>query len=568
MNATGEPDGARLSAGGPVRSFLKQSSGRVVSVGRVLLAATFLIALLVEPSRSGDVVLWVLGLYLLAALVVLAATWSDWWLDHRIAGPAHIADLALFALLVAATDALASPFYVLSVYLILAPALRWGWRRVFLTAAAVTLICFAAGLYAAVQAGATSNLDRVLIRTGHLLTLSMLLIWFGMSREMALRSRADASDDPTAHDSPPERRTVELAMARFPAEAAYLIWWEKEEPWVNVAASDPARTLRNLDPDSFLGGLEVDEAARPLLFDLPHGRALALDAGSNPVQSGIPDFLTAPITRSWGLRTGLAVRIRASAVSGELILCGVDGLASDDLREAERLGRELSNLFDRDAALNINAEDAVRRAKLELSRDLHDGVLQSLSGAAFRLEALRSHLNSGRPADEEIGQIQKQFAEEQRGIRAFIEQLQPTGPAGRQVDIVDRLRGVMSGIERQWHIAGRCTSAEDMLLVPASMEHPLKQIVREAVANAVRHGGAGRVDCDLSRRDDSLLVVIRDDGRGFALQGEFDERELKARGLTPWSIYERTKSLGGSVSLFSTPMGSQLRLDLPMSHAE
>jgi signal transduction histidine kinase len=64
------------------------------------------------------------------------------------------------------------------------------------------------------------------------------------------------------------------------------------------------------------------------------------------------------------------------------------------------------------------------------------------------------------------------------------------------------------------------------------------------------------------------VLTIRNDGSGFALNGKFDDTALRERGLTPWSIYERTKSLGGNLSLFSNRNGSQLEIKLPMKEAQ
>ena len=67
-------------------------------------------------------------LYLATALAITKLTWNDWWADARLARLAHMLDIAVFTVLVLATDGYTSPFFVFCVFMILFAAIRWGWR--------------------------------------------------------------------------------------------------------------------------------------------------------------------------------------------------------------------------------------------------------------------------------------------------------------------------------------------------------------------------------------------------------------------------------------------------------
>jgi signal transduction histidine kinase len=92
-------------------------------------------------------------------------------------------------------------------------------------------------------------------------------------------------------------------------------------------------------------------------------------------------------------------------------------------------------------------------------------------------------------------------------------------------------------------------------------------ILREAVSNAVRHGGAGRVVVTAAVDGECVVLRCKDDGRGFADAGTFADAALRARGLGPRSILERVGQLGGEVELDSTPQGSTLTVRLPLEEA-
>ena len=98
-----------------LRSLFKFHSGRVIALGRVMLAVTFLLAIMLGQSQSE--LIWaqtyvLLILYAVGALVIAAATWSNWWLDARLAVVTHGADMAVFTAIVFSSNGTTSPFFL------------------------------------------------------------------------------------------------------------------------------------------------------------------------------------------------------------------------------------------------------------------------------------------------------------------------------------------------------------------------------------------------------------------------------------------------------------------------
>ena len=83
------------------------------------------------------------------------------------------------------------------------------------------------------------------------------------------------------------------------------------------------------------------------------------------------------------------------------------------------------------------------------------------------------------------------------------------------------------------------------------------RVVQEALRNVVRHAKARSVRIRLEQADESLVLTIQDDGRGFA-----PERE---KGLGLLGMEERVIHLQGSFQIESTPgKGTSIRVDLPV----
>src|SRR5688572_101633 len=182
----GDPDAMGYT--GRVGKGLQLSSGRIVALGRLMLASLYLLASWfdVGPApRAAQSVYAILAIYILFAIAIVVLTWANWWRDARLAGPAHAVDIVMFTALVLLTEGYASPFFAFFMFVLLAAAFRWDWHATALTATLLTLLYLVAGLIVK-NSGIGLEDQRFLVRTGHLVILSLIVIWFGANQRWAL----------------------------------------------------------------------------------------------------------------------------------------------------------------------------------------------------------------------------------------------------------------------------------------------------------------------------------------------------------------------------------------------
>ena len=83
----------------------------------------------------------------------------------------------------------------------------------------------------------------------------------------------------------------------------------------------------------------------------------------------------------------------------------------------------------------------------------------------------------------------------------------------------------------------------------------------EAIVNAVKHSGAGRVSLYFEAEDDELIVYVTDQGKGFNLGSVGSDRKGIAQ-----SIRARMEKVGGEAAIDSTPgEGTEVVLKLAAS---
>jgi signal transduction histidine kinase len=175
------------------------------------------------------------------------------------------------------------------------------------------------------------------------------------------------------------------------------------------------------------------------------------------------------------------------------------------------------------------AEAAVFEERRRLARDLHDGVAQEL---AFIVREAHGAL----PRHELASSAERALDEARRALAALTRSAdEPLERAiGRAVEEVAARAGGRVQLE-----------LEGGLAVSSETRETLVRIAREAVANAVRHGGGAPVVVELSGPDPMRLRVA-DDGVGF----DPAARRSSGHGLT--SMKERAASIGAAISVVST----------------
>lgn len=191
------------------------------------------------------------------------------------------------------------------------------------------------------------------------------------------------------------------------------------------------------------------------------------------------------------------------------------------------------------------AETAVLEERRRVARNLHDGVAQELSFISSQMHWLTreaKHPASTGDIRESTGQIMEAVQRALDESRGAISALSRPAHEPLHVALAHSAEEVTGRLG-----AGLELDLDEGVRVSPAWEEALTRILREAVANAVRHGNARTVTVHL-RDADGIWLRITDDGTGF------DPSEPPADtgyGLT--SMKERTEALGGEFKLSSKP---------------
>lgn len=153
------------------------------------------------------------------------------------------------------------------------------------------------------------------------------------------------------------------------------------------------------------------------------------------------------------------------------------------------------------------ARVAVLEDRRRLSRELHDGVIQEL--ALLRMEG--HSLPPDAPARSRIlAACDRSLDEARAAVHAL-------GHGGDEpLGLV--LRRTTRELAQRYRVR-LDIQVDDSIVASANQQHILLRIIREAVANAARHGHAQHLSVRLSKEGDRRQLVVEDDGVGFDVGG-------------------------------------------------
>jgi signal transduction histidine kinase len=224
---------------------------------------------------------------------------------------------------------------------------------------------------------------------------------------------------------------------------------------------------------------------------------------------------------------------------------------------------ELLSLFAAHAAIALtnarlserSRELSVLEERSRLARDLHDAVSQKLFSlrARARAAAVLASRDPARAAAE-MEAVAQLGAEAHAELRAVIDGLAPPelGEAGlaeslrRYAVLAGRAHGVDVGF-----------AATELPPLDEQQEAALYRVAQEALHNALRHAGAGRITVALSRSPRRVILEVADDGAGFAPGAP--------EGLGFASMRGRAEAVGGTLAIRSASGGgTTVRLAVPL----
>lgn len=209
----------------------------------------------------------------------------------------------------------------------------------------------------------------------------------------------------------------------------------------------------------------------------------------------------------------------------------------------------------------LERQRAVERDRTRIAHDLHDEI-----GAGLTQLTLLAHSNDNESlsAEKALPRFDEIRTSIQRMTEALDEIVWAVNP---QNDSIDSLVTYLGRFSQEFLNRARISCKLDFpfdldhLEVSAEARHAVYLALREALHNVIRHSGATEVHISLQREGANMIILVRDNGRGFphTVPGFEESRNARASsnddGLGLQSMRQRLESIGGAFSHGNSPEG-------------
>lgn len=209
------------------------------------------------------------------------------------------------------------------------------------------------------------------------------------------------------------------------------------------------------------------------------------------------------------------------------------------LEDQERLEQQIK-VAEQEKASVLEEE------RTRIARDLHDGMAQTLYFLALKTDMLRQKIAKD-------GEVVQELRDMGRSLRQIIQDVRRTILALRGLDwsqegFIPALNRFVDGFAEQmgWQ---SMVSLEEQVRIPARLEPTIFRVVQESLNNAAKHAQATEVRVTLHKHQNSLQLMVQDNGRGFT-------QPSNGSGLGLNQMADRVSAVGGTFYIESQPGNS------------
>ncbi len=285
----------------------------------------------------------------------------------------------------------------------------------------------------------------------------------------------------------------------------------------------------------------------------------------------VPDIdndLNAPYTardtgRGWRITVPLVTQHDGS------MLLEVDSSRDSGDREDRDERAQLLAVYVRDVGLTLDhvtlqgqiAHLMLTEERGRIARELHDGLVQSLGGIAYRIEYYGETLRADNVANVRHA-LNASAIEVRKALREARLMIYGLRNASGPDDLRARLMALLDEVAGETGMAVVADLPPEMPPLSPPRADAIYNVAREALQNVVKHSEAESVSVAFLVEPAQVELTVTDDGRGFAYPTENRSAFPLCYGLT--GMTERAAQQGGRVIIQTQPeMGTCVTLTLP-----
>jgi signal transduction histidine kinase len=475
--------------------------------------------------------------------------------------PVHLIDVGVVSIFTYFINSVSAAFFILYVFVLMSATYRWNWRGALWTTlalAALQLVIF--------SLGSPVVLVQFIFEWSFIFMVGGVFIFFGASRERSAERLTQIADWPnnklrsyTNIDEHWLDASLDHIVTVLQAPRVLVLWEIAQEPYNFLAlfADGKCQHDRTMsDTPSSLVSAELENTT--FATETVESNECFTLTGTRKVAGPV---INESIQTRFKISSVCTAAFSGEYCKGRVFILDRPSWGDDDLTLTEIVASRLHFELEYYALSVELKETAASRERIRLARDLHDGVLQTLTGAALQLTSSASY--SGQELKHKLQGIRELLLAEQQRIRAFVEDSK-LSPQRQHPYLADQIEREIERIERRWNCRVSLSVTPQDAALAIELARQIELLLAEAAANSVQHGKASSIKITVEQGPNTVRLRIADNGCGLpGASGTYTQSQLTSRVKGPQSICKRVAELGGALTLSTSDEGVELDIELP-----
>lgn len=229
-----------------------------------------------------------------------------------------------------------------------------------------------------------------------------------------------------------------------------------------------------------------------------------------------------------------------------------------NLRERKKIEEEL-NQERKKQRVAIN--EAQEKERLKIATEIHDGLGQMLTGISYTIDNyFIDKFQDDREYHEKINQLNQQIDHTIKESKNIAYDLMPF--LLKDFGLITAIENLVRDLEDKSKIKFKFQAFNCKNRFNEKIEKTVYRIIQEALNNVIKHSSASESTIQIIKHDESLGIVIEDNGVGF--NTDVDNKRTKPKGIGLISMHERVNSFNGFININSeVNKGTEILIEIP-----
>ncbi len=268
---------------------------------------------------------------------------------------------------------------------------------------------------------------------------------------------------------------------------------------------------------------------------------------------------------SWIKKDGSAIEVIESVrsitnASGRVLY--YEGTVTD-ITERKMFERKIRSSRARLRKLTSYLQQFREEERTLIAREIHDEFAQLLTGMSIDLAWLKQRLpkylehNTDNGVFEKLDNFSTLLSSAFDAVKKICAQLRPR--VLDELGIIAAIKWQIDTVKAQTNIDFDFEFSEEFSATDPKITTALFRIFQESLTNIIRHSGATKVSIRMKKKDDTIVMGIKDNGKGIP-----ESSKLRPGSMGLLGIRERAHELGGEVRIKGVAgKGTSIRVSIP-----